>query len=192
MARVRDYKAEYARRKAHGAARDFTRGQARGHPEVGKALISGKPRAASYDRGLEEGVKLMRKGQPLSTAARSIHVSTERLRNYVNEQSVAEKVGGRWKIGHDTRKRAMVIFSKGKEQPVILQGYEASRLAGEYMNAVKEFLAHNDPAYLAPYQGAGVIDASGRYHPFETDPNILYKLTATSDRPYEKVYRIVQ
>lgn len=192
MARLRDYKAEYARRIARGLAKGLTRAQARGHPEVGKPLVSGKLRAASYDRELEEGIKMIRKGHPLGAAAKSINVSAERLRNYVVAQSVGEKVGGRWKIGLDTRKRAMVIYSAGKEQPVILRGYESSRLAGEYMNAVKNFLAYNDPAHLAAYKGTGVVDANGKYHPFETDPNILYKLTATSDRPYEKVYRIVQ
>lgn len=44
MARQRDYKAEYARRVAKGKAAGLTRGQAAGHPELLKPLVTQLPK----------------------------------------------------------------------------------------------------------------------------------------------------
>jgi hypothetical protein len=192
MARVRNYKAEYATRVGKGLAKGLTRSQARGHPEAGKALASGKALTASYDRQLEEGVKLIRGGLPMNTAAKSIHVAVERLRNYSVAQDVGQKEGSRWRIGTDIRKRVMLVFSKGEEHEIVVSGYQAAKLIGEYMSAVGQFLKDQNLKRLKPFKGVSVADVNGKQYIFETDPNTLYRLSGTSDRPYEKVYQIVR
>lgn len=192
MPRQRDYKAEYARRKASGFARGFTRGQARGHPEAGKALISAKP-TAGYNPKLEEAVKYFRRGESLSSAAKSAHVSAERLSSYVAAEGIATKTGGRWQLGTDERTRPPIaIFSEGREIEVTVKGYEQAKLASDYLNAVKRFLGTNDPSHLDPYRGQSIVDAHGRRHVFETDENTLYRLNESGDQPYESMYRNVQ
>ena len=74
---MRDFKAEYRRRIQRGLAKGLTRQQARGHQ------VTTKRGKSTYDPILERGVKLMRDGRPLSSAAAALHVSTERLRNYI-------------------------------------------------------------------------------------------------------------
>lgn len=192
MARVRDYKAEYARRIARGLARGLTRAQARGHPEAGKPLISGRTTGAAYNPRLEEGVKLIRGGQSLSAAAKTIHADPGTLRSYAAAQGVGEKVGGRWRMGEDTRIREMPVLTAGREITVRVKGYETSKLIGDYWEAVKKFLASNDPSHLDSHRGVSFADAEGRRHIFETDENTIYRLNLSGDDPFENVYRIVQ
>src|SRR5262249_54551088 len=70
-------------------------------------------------------------------------------------------------------------------------GYEASAHNDRYMATVGRFKHTLDPAYLAPFEGDGVDDTAGVWHPFETDPNTLLWLTASDPGPFEQVYRIV-
>jgi hypothetical protein len=191
MPSARDYKAEYARRIARGNERGLTRNQARGHPEVGKPLVSGKALAMPYSPELEDGVKAMRGGKSLQLAAYSLGVSPERLRRYVNSQGVGVKEGGRWRIGIDHRLRSILLFSNGQEQVITVKGYELAKQVGEYMQAVKQFLATNDASLLNPYRGHSVPDMQGAHYVFETNENTLYRLHATSDSTFESIYRIV-
>lgn len=192
MSTVRNYKAEYARRKASGLAKGLTPGQARGHPEVGKGLASAKL-SAGYNPKLEEAVKQLRRGEPLSSAAKSAHVAVERLRSYIAAEGIAKKTGGRWRLGADDRIRPPIgIFSNGREIEITVRGYERAKLASDYLNAVNRFLKTNDPSHLDPYRGQSVVDVHGRRHVFETDENTLYRLDESGDQPYESMYRMVQ
>ncbi len=178
----RDYRAEYLRRLALGRERGISRGAARGH---------GMARAI-YDRSLEDAVRRIREGSPLGRAARSSHVSSERVRQHLLTAGIGERVGRRWLIGKDQRPRVVPIFSRGRRLEVMVPGYEPAKLAGRYVQAVYgPFLAENDPSVLAPFAGKGVYDTSGRYHPFEVRPNELYRLTLAGPEPYEDIYRIV-
>jgi hypothetical protein len=74
----------------------------------------------------------------------------------------------------------------------MLPDYESARLAGLYMQTVYgPFLETNTPAVLAPFVGTGVHDKSGRFYPFETRPNELYRLTLAGPEPFEQIYRIL-
>lgn len=191
MAQVRDYKAEYLRRIERGLARGLTRAQARGHPEAGKPMASGRARVVAYNRDLEEGVKLIRGGHSLTASAQSIQTTPERLLNYLTGQGVGTKQGGRWRVSDDHRERDIQLFSNGAQHKIRIAGYDNSRLVGEYMNAVKKFLDTNDPSHLEPFKGVVVTDAKGKRFPLETDPNTLYRLYHISDEPFESVYQIV-
>lgn len=191
MARQRDYQAEYQRRIERGTARGLSRSQARGHPRGGEAPASTRGTASRYDRHLEEGLKAVRGGSSVKAAAKSIHVAPERLRYYLAQTGVAEKQGGRWQIVNDRRPREMSIYSRGQLRQLVLPGYDEAAKAGGYLDAVGKFLDSNDPAHLAPFAGQSVMDIEGIEHPFETRPNVLYRLALTRDESFEMVYRIV-
>lgn len=182
MAKKRDYKAEYRRRIEQGLTRGLTRNQARGH---------GNPKQVSYNPRLEEGLKAIRKGSPLSKAAKSIHAAPETLRRYVRQAGVAKRKNGRLLIGTDQRKRLMPIFSAGKEHTITVANYDAAFEVGRYMAAVKTFLETNDPSVLKPFKGQSIIDVSGKQYIFETRPNMLYRLQSSQTETFEDVYRIV-
>jgi hypothetical protein len=189
--RPRDHAAEYAQRKQRGLQRGLTLSQARGHPRVGETNISRRATSTRYDPQLEEGVKAIRKGKALSATARDLHVSPEALRRYVKTADIAEKVRGRWTITKDRRPREELLHTRGKTIHVIVPDYDAASSVGLFMEEVKRFLLTNAVGLLKPFEGRGVTDIRGKHHPFETRPNVLYRLDATGTETFEDVYRII-
>ena len=59
------------------------------------------------------------------------------------------------------------------------------------MSAVGRFLDTNDRSALTPFVGRSVVDLSGKEHPLETRPNVLYRLASAAEHTFEQVYRIV-
>ncbi len=189
MAHARDHAREYAQRIARGRALGRTRRQSRGHPGAGEPYASGYEPPV-YDRKLEEGLKKVREGRTVPRAAAAIGEPPERLRDYLARTGVGEKRGGRWAVGEDDRIREMSIYSRGKRVSLSLV-FDESRKAGGFMSAVGQALDTNDPEPLVPFEGDGVTDTEGRFHRFETRLNVLYRLDADQDTPYEQLYRIV-
>ena len=150
--------------------------------------VGGLPR---QDAHLEEGIRLVRDGVSMTQAAREIHVSRERLRRYIQRMGVGVREGRRWRIGPDRRPRYLPLYTRGRVIEVLVPGYEEAALVGRYMSATGRFQASNDPLILAPFVGASVRDVGGREHPFETEPNTLYRLMAAGPEPFEQIYRIV-
>lgn len=215
----RNYRAEYLRRIARGAARGLTRSQARGHPKPKEAAIRqidvtparrrklGSKRAMRtaaesrqtkparkqvipYDRQLESGLQELRAGKSLSASARAVHVAPERLRRYASNSSAIKWRGDHWIVRADHRRRQILTYSRG-EAIVVTVRLPTARAIGEYMSAVGQFLETNDPAPLAAFRGQAFTDTAGKRHPFETDPNTLYELADTGSATFEDVYRIV-
>jgi hypothetical protein len=85
----------------------------------------------------------------------------------------------------------MLMYSNGAPITPTVDRREASKI-GAYMSQVGEFLATNNPAYLQLFEGSKVEDIRGKSHPFETDPNTLYRLAHTGDETFEQVYRIIR
>jgi len=190
MARRRDFKAEYRQRIARGLRRGLTRRQARGHPGPGEPFVSGVS-GPKYEPRLELGVRRIREGHSLTGMARSLHVDPERLRRYALETGVVEKRGWRLVVIDDDRLREVLTYSRGKDQVIVLRGYEEAAKWGRYMSGVGHFLDTNDPAALLPFEDDGLTDIHGRFWPFETRPNVLYRLGLTPEDTYELIYRIV-
>ena len=188
----RDYKAEYARRIARGLARGLSRSQARGHPRSKEKPIRkvAKAKPAKVDRRLEDAVAYLRKGRSLTASAKHAHISPERLRRHLSSLRFVSQKRGRWVVGTDTRRRRMLLYSRGRDVEVTVSAAEAAKI-GRFMAAVSQFLDTNDASLLAPFAGQSVVDAKGKRHPFETDPNVLYRLADTGGSAFEDVYRIV-
>lgn len=191
MARDRDYQAEYDRRVARGIARGLSRSQARGHPGIGQAHISPSVSLPGYDPVLEEGIREIRAGGSITATSRRLGVSSDRMRRYLVNSGVGVRERGRWRVGVDRRPRRLPMYSRGRTIDVIVPGYAEAVQVGRYMAATSRFQVTNDPLVLAPYRGDGVRDVRGQFHPFETDPNTLYRLMAAGPEPFELVYRIV-
>jgi hypothetical protein len=189
MARNRDYKLEYQRRISRGLARGLSRSAARGHP---RAADLPKPETGEIDRDspLERALGHMRRGLSQSAAARLSGVSVEALRRHRLLHTKSLRDGRRWII-IDSRPQGFWIASKGKLIAVTVSNDEGIQVS-TYWRAVDEFLKTNDDEHLWPFEGEGVYDMKGRYHPYETRPNVLRKMEAVDDLNFIEIYADVQ
>lgn len=185
---ARDYKAEYRRRIERGLARGLSRSQARGHPKARERAAESKPVKA--DQKLNAAVLAMNRRSSLTAAARSEHVSPERLRRFVAQEHIADRSGRRW-VMHDNRPRRLPVMTGGDVRNLIIPGYQQARLVGEHHRAVGEFVRTNDIASIKPFEGQSVQTIAGRKYPLETDPNALHRIAAMDTPPFHEIYEIV-
>jgi len=188
MPRQRDYKAEYQRRIASAVKRGLSRSQARGHARTGEATIKSRP--AATDSKLEAALKELRKSGNQAAAAKSAGVSPERLRRFLRENALIEGRGRTLKIS-DHRNRDMLVLSNGEAREMRLRDFDQASLNGRHLAAVRSFLNSNDRDFLAEFEGKSVIDAKGKDHPLETDPNTLHRLAAAGDAVFHEIYRLI-
>lgn len=188
MARKRDYKAEYQRRIASAAKRGLSRSQARGHARSGEKPLRAKP--ASIDDGLEAALKRLREIGNQGRAAKDAGVSVERFRSFLRSNSLAVRQGRQWRIT-DNRPRRVPVISQGERKEITLRDFEQASLNGKHRNAVKAFLSSNDRELLEPFEGRSVIDAKGKAHPLETNPNVLHRLASAGEALFHEIYRLV-
>jgi hypothetical protein len=185
----RDYRAEYARRIAKAMAKGLSRSQARGHARAAETASRGPPRPIEDDR-LQIAFRVLRQAKSLAVAAKAVKVSPERLRKQAIERGLIEKEGRQWQTRANLPRRVRV-FSKGKSLEITVANVSDSSLAMTYMSAVRRFRDTNDLSLLTPFTGQSIRDIAGNEHLFETNPNVLYRLSAGSEHSFEQIYRIV-
>jgi len=190
MARQRNYKAEYQRRLKRAAARGLSRSQARGHARAGEKPIRGS-KTISNDERLEAALKLLRNVNKQGLAAKTAGVSPERFRRFLRENSLAKREGRSWLIT-DRRPRRMTVITEREVKNLTLADPEQLSLNGRHLAAVQQFLRSNDIELLRPFEGRSVVDARGRPHPLETNPNTLHRLASAGSEVFHEVYRLVQ
>jgi hypothetical protein len=188
MPRQRDYKAEYQRRLASADKRGLSRSQARGHARAGEQPVRAKP--VQSDQRLEDALKLLRQNGDRTAAAKSFGVAPERFRRFLRENVQIEGRGRSLKIT-DNRNRFMTVISHGESQELRLRDYDQASLNGQHLSAVREFIRTNDRELLLPFDDRAVIDAKGKAHPLETDPNELHRIAAQGDEVFHEIYRLV-
>ncbi len=189
MARERDYKREYQRRISRGQFQGKSRAASRGHP---RAVELPKPPQGPIDHGMpvEKALAHMRRGLSQSAAAKLSGVSVEALRRHRLLHTQSKRNGLEWVI-YDLRPQPFWLASLGGFISVTLTNDEGSQISA-YWRAADKFLGDNDPEHLFPFEGDGVYDVLGRYHPYETRPNVLRKMEAVGDLNFIEIYADVQ
>ena len=187
----RNHAAEYRRRIKRGLKRGLSRAQARGHPRKREKPISKRAKSPLKDDRMARAVALLHRGSSLSKSASEAGVSPERLRKFVRDNRIATRRGSRWKVNVKKLNWEVVLYTRGREALITLNDPEAVSLAMSFMSTVGRFKTKLNPdaSILADYDGKGVTDIKGVFHPFETRPNRLYRIIAArSDRP-DKFYK---
>lgn len=188
MARKRDFKAEYQRRIANAAKRGLSRSQARGHARTGE--VPARPSPPKDAARLEAAFKAMRQLGSQSAAAKAHNISPERLRRFVRDNALAERNGRDWRFT-DNRSREMKVISAGDIRLRKLADFDQASLNGRHLAAVKAFLSSNDIDLLRPFEGQSVLDAKGKAHLLETNPNTLHRLAASGSEVFHEIYRLI-
>jgi len=185
--RIRNFAEEYQKRIARGLASGKSRAQARGHA---RATDLPKPETlAQFNKidALERALKLMKQGLSQKKAAKMAGVSTERLRRFQKQNTTSSRVGRTWIIV-DSRPVTVVMATQGRMRDVTVS-HDASSDIGHHWNAVNLFLETNDPSHLARFKGLGLRDVEGRFHPFETRPNVLRRMDSAGELSFIDIYR---
>jgi hypothetical protein len=112
------------------------------------------------------------------------------LRKHAIERGLIEKSGRRWQAKASLH-RKVPLYSKGKALTLIVSNEASASEVGRFMSAVGAFLRAGDATLLEPFVDKSVRDTAGKTHPFETNPNTLYRLAAGGERSFEEIYRIV-
>jgi hypothetical protein len=185
--RLRNYKAEYARRKARAVERGLSLSQARGHPRSGEVGL----RPIKLDAALESALKAMRGGYSLKDAAARQAVSRERLSRYVKGQAGASRSGRAWTF-NDRRKRRVQVIHNGAIIEIWVEGYEPARLAGMYMQAAKRVIGKPrlQPAFQRRWENVTVKAVNGTRYAFPTNLNEIHRAIMTNDRAFHQIYRV--
>jgi hypothetical protein len=210
MARgLRNYQAEYARRKAAGVARGLTLRQARGHPRAGEASVTvlkhagtlgGETRGGTPDTLLQRYYRVVARlatGEPLRQATRAEHISWRTVTR-LNEERVL------YGYFYRTGRRGQSVFAgywvriwahmplltrDGVYHPQIPLDKLNASLVGIYWNAVDEALRGRVEA-LQPFSQVIVYDALGTGYRLETNVNALYRyFDAMSDEAHAEFDR---
>ena len=184
----RNYKAEYRRRIERGLARGLSRSQARGHATASEQPIEAAP--VDADPKIDAAILKMNRGTSMTAAARSRHISIERLRRFLALEDLAERVGRRWVI-NDNRPRQVPVMTGGRIRILTVDGFDQAHLVGEHHHAVGEFVRTNDIEFIKPFEGKSVRVANGRKYPLETDPNALHRIASMDTPPFHEIYEIV-
>ena len=184
----RNYKAEYERRLERASARGLSRSQARGHARSGEAGLRSKP-IKSDDR-LAAALKLLRQTGKQGAAAKGARVAPERFRRFLRQNSLAGRTGRTWNIT-DNRARYMTVLTSGESKELKFLGFDQTSVNGKHLAAVRSFLSSNDIGYLRPFIGLSVVDAKGKTHSLETDPNRLHRIASARDSVFHDIYRLV-
>lgn len=138
---------------------------------------------------LERGLRVLTESNDLTAAARAIRLSPEKFKRVAKRKGTIRKRGKRWTVASRLPRR-MPIFTDSKQLAITVHGRAASQI-GRYMSAVGEFLRKNNPSILNEFVKRGVKDTRGRFYVFETNPNVLYRLSSAGGEPFEEIYRIV-
>ncbi len=188
MRQDRNHREEYRRRIARAEAKGLSRSQARGHPKSGEPPArSSKP---SADKKIDHAIRAMHEGSSLTGAAKAARVSSERLRRYLKTFEVASRVGRAWVLTDNRPRRVPIIVGSSLKVVVVPNFGEASK-AGRYSNAVGKFVDTGELHHIEPFEGDGVRDLNGEFHPFETDPNDLLRYAMKDEPEFHEIYQIV-
>ena len=138
---------------------------------------------------MAQAVALLHRGKSLSQSAADAGVSAERLRKFVRDNHIATRHRGKWKVNVKKLNWEVLLFTRGRAEPVRMNDPEEVSRAMSFMASVRHFRETQNVSVLDVHRGKGVRDLYGKYHLFETNPNTLYRLaSSTSERP-DKYYR---
>src|SRR6516164_1674201 len=180
------------RRRSSRRARSLVRGPARTQAAGrGKARVNpANTHRPIDDPRIEAAILEMNRGVSLTAAARTAHISRQRLRQFLTRHRLGKRKRRRW-VTKDNRLRRLPVITRGRFRVLTVRGYEPARLAGEHHNAAAAFVRTNDISLIESFRGQSVQATNGRQYVLETDPNALHRIAAIDTPPFHEIYEII-
>ncbi len=91
----------------------------------------------------------------------------------------------------DNRPRDMLVYSNGEAREIRLRDFDQASLNSRHLAAVRAYLPSGDASPLIEFEGLSVIDAKGKAHPLETNPNELHRIAAAGDEHFLEIYKLI-
>jgi len=116
----------------------------------------------------------VKSGKSLEAASAEHHIKPETVRRHVDG---FVKESGRWRVKRIVKNEmSMRIYSRGREQHILVPDVRQASIIGRYNNAVKNYLRTHNESFLSPFVGLVITDSHGVAHRLETDPKALYMI----------------
>lgn len=116
----------------------------------------------------------VKSGKSLEAASAEHHIKPETVRRHIDG---FVKESGRWRVKRIVKNEmSMRIYSRGREQHILVPDVRQASIIGRYNNAVKNFLRTHNESFLSPFEGMAIKDSRGVAHRLETDLKALYML----------------
>ena len=103
---------------------------------------------AAVARRTEKAVADFLETGSITGASRRRHVSRGRLRKIILDNRIATREGTGWRFVNRE-----VLVATGGQRRWIKVGFQAASLVGSHNEAIKRYVAINDPALLGPFAG---------------------------------------
>ncbi|MGH6877536.1 MAG: hypothetical protein ACREHV_09195 [Rhizomicrobium sp.] len=110
------------------------------------------------------------------------------FRRYISKNHIARRIGTRW-VFYKRGRRRMLVFSNGQRHWPTLNLRE-TRKNSLHLNAVRRLIYTHDREPLEQFTGQSIKDVHGNEFPFETRPNVLYRLNLVPE-PFHEIYQIL-
>ncbi|PWT86477.1 MAG: hypothetical protein C5B58_01325 [Acidobacteria bacterium] len=179
-----DYKMRAAAKKERGPTHSQERRRTKARKPPTKATLP------IDDPRIEAAILEMNRGVSLTAAARTAHISRQRLRQFLTQHRLGRRKRRRW-VTKDKRLRRLPVITQGRLRVLTVRGYEPARLAGEHHNAAAAFVRTNDISLIECFRGQSVQAVNGRHYVLETDPNALHRIAAMDTPPFHEIYEII-
>jgi hypothetical protein len=129
--------------------------------------------------------RMLRTGQPLTSAARAEHSDPRTVREYlgITELRRLIKKAKDRAAKLERRRRRMLIPTTLGSTPIIVRGSKQASLLGRYMSAIGQYLRTGDKKGLSNFRGRSI----GRY-PLITDPDTLTSLAQAGALQLDEIY----
>jgi hypothetical protein len=99
---------------------------------------------------------LVRRGEPLSRAARDQHTTVRTVRKHVGKHLTRDSLGRYRATPRDTLRRDLNVLGFDGYEPVVTRSSKQASLAAEHLIAVGRFLRTGDGEWLKPFMGKRV------------------------------------
>ena len=176
--------------------------QLRGHPKAKERIVSVIKPEPIYKRSWdaitkrelnlrEKSLDVLRKVrnvESLSRVSRELHTSPETV---IKNTGAFRKVKGKWIAkSQDHISRIMSIYENSKQSWIEVKDSRTASRIGKYNSAVKKFMETGNAEVLRPFKNP-FLDANGKLHYFEIDPDKLYEIAEQQEEPeFWEIYKL--